>query len=122
MFKKLKNYKEGRVSSCIFGKDYTTLEAALNELQILSFDETVFLHKAKTMYKIANNAALIYLTDLIQFRSNESNVNYSQLNLRSTSNGNYLIPRPKINLFKIVCFIPVLYCGTVFLYGLQVQV
>ena len=97
-----------RACKLILGKDYTTLDAALNELQILSFDETVFLRKAKTMYKIANNAAPVYLTDLFQFRSNESNVNYSQLNLRSTSNGNYLIPRPKINLFKTVCLIPVL--------------
>ena len=111
-----------RACKLILGKDYTTLEAALNELQILSFDETMFLHKAKTMYKIANNAAPIYLTDLFQLRSNESNVNYSQLNLRSTSNGNYLIPRPKINLFKTVCLIPLLKCGTVFLYGLKIQV
>ena len=74
------------------------------------------------MYKIANNAAPVYLTDLFQFRSNESNVNYSQLNLRSTSNGNYLILRPKINLFKTVCLIPLFKCGTVFLYGLKVQV
>ena len=48
----------------------------------------------------ANNAAPIYLTDLFQFSSNESIVNYSQLNLRSPSNGNCLIPRPKTNLFK----------------------
>ena len=39
-----------RACKLILGKDYTTPEAALNELQILSFDETVFLHKAKIMY------------------------------------------------------------------------
>ena len=52
-----------RACKLILGKDYTTLDAARKELHILSFDETVFLHKAKTMYKIANNSAPIYLTD-----------------------------------------------------------
>ena len=33
-------------------------------------------------------------------RGNESNLNHSQLNLRSTSNKNFLIPKPKISLFK----------------------
>ena len=36
-----------RACKLILGKVNNTLEAALNELQILSFDETVFLHKAK---------------------------------------------------------------------------
>ena len=57
MFIKLKKLQR-RACKLILGKDYTTLEAALNQL-----------------HKIATNAAPIYL------RSNESNVNYSQLNL-----------------------------------------
>ena len=47
-----------RACKRILGKDYTTL-AARKELHILSFDETVFLHKAKTMYKIANNSSYL---------------------------------------------------------------
>ena len=79
----------------ILGNDYTMLDAAHKELNILSFEETIFIHKAKVMYKIANNAAPIYLTDLFQMRGNGI-----QLNLRSTSNKNFLIPKPKISLFK----------------------
>ena len=52
------------------------------------------------MYKIANDTAPIYLTDLFQLRGNESNLNHSQLYLRSTSNKNFLLPKPKISLFK----------------------
>ena len=52
------------------------------------------------MYKIAHNIALIYLTDVFQMRSNESNLNDSWLNLLSVSNKNFLIPRPKTNLYK----------------------
>ena len=70
------------------------------QLRILSFEETVFIHKAKVMYKIANNAAPIYLTELFQMRGNDSYLNNSHLNLRSTSNKNFLIPKPKISLFK----------------------
>ena len=52
------------------------------------------------MYKIANNAAPIYLTELFHMRGNGSYLNISHLNLRSTSNKNFLIPKPKISLFK----------------------
>ena len=89
-----------RACKLIQGNDYTTLDAARKELNILSFEETIFIHKAKVMYKIANNVALIYLTDLFQMRGNGSDLNSSQLNLRSTSNKNFLIPKPKISLFK----------------------
>ena len=52
------------------------------------------------MYKIANNAAPIYLTELFQMRGDDSYLNDSHLNLRSTSNKNFLIPKPKISLSK----------------------
>ena len=89
-----------RACKLILGTDYTTLDAARKQLRILSFEETVFIHKAKVMYKIANNTAPIYLTDLFQMRGNDSYLNNSHLNLRSTSNKNFLIPKPKISLFK----------------------
>ena len=83
------------------GNDYTTLDSARKQLHILSFEKkTIFLHKAKVMYKKGNNTAPIYLTDLFQMRGNESNLNHSQLNLRSTSNKSFLLPEPKISLFK----------------------
>ena len=70
------------------------------QLRILLLEETVFIHKATVMYKIANNAAPIYLTELFQMRGNDSYLNNSHLNLRSTSNKSFLIPKPKISLFK----------------------
>ena len=89
-----------RAYKLILGTDYTTLDAARKQLRILSFEETVFIHKAKVMCKIANNTAPIYLTDLFQMRGNDSYLNNSHLNLWSTSNKNFLIPKPKIRLFK----------------------
>ena len=89
-----------RACKLILGNDYTTLDAARKQLRMLSFEETIFIHKAKVMYKIASNTAPIYLTDLFQMRGNESKLNNSQVNLRSTSNKNFLIPKPKISLFK----------------------
>ena len=44
---------------------------------ILSFEETVFIDKAKVMYKIAIEFAPIYLTDLFQMRGNNSYLNNS---------------------------------------------
>ena len=62
-----------------------------------SFSESVYLQKAKVMYKVSNNIAPEYLTDLFKMRESNSN---STLNLRSVSNKHFLIPKPKINLFK----------------------
>ena len=89
-----------RACKLILGNDYTTLDAERKQLCMLSFEETIFIHEAKVMYKIASNTAPIYLTDLFQMRGNESNLNNSKVNLRSTSNKNFLIPKPKISLFK----------------------
>ena len=88
-----------RACKLFLGNDYTTLDVARKQLPILSFEETV-IHKAKVMYKKANNAAPIYLTELFQMRGNGSYLNNSHLNLRSTSNENFLIPKPIISLFK----------------------
>ena len=49
------------------------------------------------MFKVSNNIAPEYLTDLFKMR--ESNGN-SILNLRSVSNKHFLIPNTKMNLFK----------------------
>ena len=97
-----------RACKLILGNDYTSLDTARKQLNILSFEETIFIHKAKVMYKIAHNTAPIYVTDLFQMRSNESNLNDSRLNLRSTSNKNFLIPKPKTNFLKTVFLIRVL--------------
>ena len=73
-----------RACKLIPRNDYTTLDAVRKQLRILSFGETVFIHKAKVMYKITNNASPIYLTVLFQMRGYDSYLNNSHLNLRST--------------------------------------
>ena len=64
----------------------------------MSFNESVFLQKAKVMYKVANNIAPEYVTDLFHLRGNNSNDTIS--NSRSVFNRNFLIPKPNIGLFK----------------------
>ena len=56
---------------------------------MLSFSESVFLQKAKVMYKVSKNIAPEYLTDLFKMREQNSN---STLILRPLSNKNCLIP------------------------------
>ena len=63
---------------------------------MLSFDENVFLQKAKVMYKIVNNISPEYLTDFFQMR----NANDTGSDLRSVSNKNFVIPKPNNNWFK----------------------
>ena len=58
-----------RACKLILGNDYTTLDAARNQLRIF--------YQAIVMYKIANNTASIYLTDLFQMRGDGSYLNNS---------------------------------------------
>ena len=92
------NKLQRRACKLILGNEYTSLEEARNRLKILSSDESVFLQKAETMYKIANKIAPKYLIDLFQIRNTYANSTTS--NLRSVSNRNFIIPKPNINLFK----------------------
>ena len=89
--------RQRRACKLILRNEYSNLEEAQNRLNMLSFSESVFLQKAKVMYKVSNNIAPEYLTDLFKMRESNSN---STLNLRSVSNKHFLIPKPKINLFK----------------------
>ena len=84
-----------RACKIILGRDYTDLQEARNRQNILSFDESIFLQKAKSIYKIANNIAPVYLTDLFQMTNIISDSLVS--NLRSVSKSNFVILRPKIN-------------------------
>ena len=86
-----------RACKLILGSEYRHLDEACNYLKIVSFNESVFLNKAKMMYKIANNIAPSYLINLFQMRNSSDDTISS---LRSVTNRNFLIPKPKLNLFK----------------------
>ena len=57
-----------RVCKLILSEDYTDIQEALKRLNILSFDQVVFLNKAKLMYKIYDNIVPVYLHELFQMR------------------------------------------------------
>ena len=103
-----------RACKLILENYYTILENARKQLHTLSYEEIMFIHKANVIYKIANNVAPIYLTDLFQMRGNANNLNNTQLKLRSMSNRNFLIPKLKINLFKTAFPMLVLLFGITF--------
>ena len=84
-----------RACKIYFGTDYATLEDALKTLNLLSFEEIIFINEAKLMYKIANDIVPIYLTELFQMRDGNN-----KFNLRSVSNKNFTIPKPKLSIFK----------------------
>ena len=99
------NYNINRISklqrrACklILSHEYTGLQESLERLDILSFDQSVFLNKAKIMCKVYNNLAPIYLLELFQMR--DVNPNNTASNLRSVAHKNYLLPQAKCNLFK----------------------
>ena len=82
----------------ILSNDYTCLNESLEILNIMLFDQSVFLNKAKIMYKIYNNLAPSYLHEMFQMR--EVNLDSTLSNLRSVANKHYVLPQARCNLFK----------------------
>ena len=87
-----------RACKLILGNDYVSLNESLYQLNLLSFDQCVFLNKAKIMYKIHNNLAPSYLHEMFQMR--DANLDSTLSNLRSVANKHYILPQAKCNMFK----------------------
>ena len=86
-----------RVCKIILENEYSDLENARRRLNILSFDQSLFLTKAKTMYRVFNNMVFQYIKDIyFQFRA----VTLPATSLRSVSNQYFAIPKPKIILYE----------------------
>ena len=75
-----------RACKLILSQDYTDIQEALTRLNILSFDQDIFLNKAKLMYKVYNNIAPVYLHELFQMR--DINLDNTASNLRSVAHKN----------------------------------
>ena len=82
-----------RACIIILGKNYVTLDDALKTLNFLTFEEIIFINKAKLVNKIANNTTLIYLNALFQMRVEITL-------LRSVPNKHFTIPKPKLRILK----------------------
>ena len=78
------------------GNEYTDFEGAKTVLNFQSFEESLFLNKAKIMYRVDNNMIPSYVCDRFQRRS-DSIINTT---LRSVSNENFVIPKPTLSIFK----------------------
>ena len=92
------NKLQRRARKLILSHDYKTLNESLEQLDIFSFDQSVFLNKAKLMYTIYNNLAPSYLVEMFHMR--EFNLDNTTSNLRSVANKHYVLPQAKCDLFK----------------------
>ena len=87
-----------RAYKLILAQDYTDIQEALKRLNKWSFDQIIFLNKAKLMYKVSNNLAPVYLHELFQIR--DIKLDNTTSNLWSVTHKNYLLPQAKCNLYK----------------------
>ena len=87
-----------RSCKLILGQEYNGLIEALERLNMLSFDQSIFLSKAKLIYKIQNNLAPAYLNEMFLMR--DITLNNTASNLRSVTKKTLLLPQAKCNLFK----------------------
>ena len=64
---KWKNVKD-KPEKNILGKEYVSWEDALKTLNNISFEDIVFINKAKLMYKMAHNIGPTCLTELFEMK------------------------------------------------------
>ena len=72
-----------RACKLILGTDYIALEDARRQLNMLSFEELVFVNKAKVMFKVTQCISPIYITEMFQIKGCNSE---DTVTLRSDSN------------------------------------
>ena len=58
-----------RACKIILGNEYYDFKTAKSSFNMLSFEQSVFLNKAKIMFKVANSLVPQYICDLFQRRS-----------------------------------------------------
>ena len=85
-----------RACKIILGNEYIDFESAKSSLKILSFEQSVFLNKAKVMFKVANGLVPQYISDKFKRRSEIA----QNTSLRSITNENFTIPKPSLALYK----------------------
>ena len=90
------NRLQKRACKLIIGNEYDDFESAMATLNILSFEQSVFVSKAKIMYKVANGLVPQYICDLFTRRSEVAH----GASLRSITNQTFAIPKPKLTLYK----------------------
>ena len=81
----------------LLGTDYISLEDARRQLNTLSFEELVFVNKAKVMLEVTQCISPINITEMFQIKGCNSE---DTIALRSDSNKNFKPPKPKLNMFK----------------------
>ena len=73
-----------RACKQILGHKYNGLLETFERLKILSFDQSIFLSKAKMMYTIQNNIAPSYLNEMFLMRdTNLNNTAYGQSQVKT---------------------------------------
>ena len=85
-----------RACKFILGNEYYDFETAKSSLNMRSFEQSVFLNKAKIMFKVANSLVPPYICGLLQRKSEIA----SHASQRSITNQNFAIPKPNLILYK----------------------
>ena len=69
---------------------------AMNSLKIMSICDRLYLRKAKFMFKVYNNIAPAYISENFTLRNNDN----TNIQLRSSSAGCFIPPKPRTECFK----------------------
>ena len=85
-----------RACKIILDYQYENIATSMEELKILNIYERIFLKKAKFMFTISQSLTPEYINEMFHTRP----LNNTLQSLRSSTTINYVLPRPRKELFK----------------------
>ena len=86
-----------RACKIILDYEYEDIMQSMNDMNIMTINERIFLRKAKFMYKTSNNMCPLYINEIFNRRPSDD---VTVPVLRSTTNNHYLLPQPKTELYR----------------------
>ena len=94
---KLKIFKlQKRACKVILDYNVDNSIDAMKSLKIMSIYDRLYLRKAKFMFKVYNNIVPAYISENFTLRNNEN----TNIQLRSSSAGCFIPPKPRTECFK----------------------
>lgn len=83
-----------RACKVILGPEYTSFSESMEKINSLTIYQRILIQKAKFMYKVHNRLLPSYVLDMYEYRE------FNITEIRSISQLDFKIPRPRIDLFK----------------------
>lgn len=90
-----------RACRVILNYNLENVHQAMNDLKIMTFQERVFIRKAKFMFKVSNKITPDYISNIFQKRQQIDANGTESFILRSVAADSFVLPKPNTEMYKL---------------------